>query len=266
MASESARKTILVALGVCIVCSVLVSGSVVILRQRQQDNKELDKLKNILQAANLYTDDASVKRTIQEKIRPVLVDLANGQILSESTGDKRLDPRRFDLKAIARDPELSRTIPAGKDLAHIGRQPKYMVVYNVIENGQVAGLILPVYGKGLWSTMYGFIALKNDLQTVTGFIFYEHGETPGLGGEVDNPLWRAKWVGKQAFNESGALKIEVIKGIADPASPLARFQIDGLSGATLTTRGVDHLVKFWLGSNGYEPFLNNLRAGAVAHE
>jgi Na+-transporting NADH:ubiquinone oxidoreductase subunit C len=266
MSSESARKTVLVALGVCLVCSVLVSGSVVILRQRQQDNKELDKLKNILQAANLYTDDAAVKTTFREKIRPVLVDLTNGQIVSDAPADKRLDLVRFDLKAIARDPELSRTIPTAKDLAHIGRQPRYMVVYNVIENDQVAGLILPVYGKGLWSTMYGFIALKNDIQTVAGFIFYEHGETPGLGGEVDNPLWRAQWVGKQAFDKSGALKIEVIKGKVDPASPLARYQIDGLSGATLTTRGVDHLVKFWLGANGYEPLLNNLRAKAVVHE
>jgi Na+-transporting NADH:ubiquinone oxidoreductase subunit C len=266
MASESARRTILVALGVCLVCSVLVSGSVVILRQRQQDNKELDKLKNILQAANLYTDDAAVKKTFQEKIRPQLVDLTSGQVLNEKTADKRLDPARFDLKAIARDPELSRAIPTDKDLAHIGRQPNYMVVYNVVDDGQISALILPVYGKGLWSTMYGFIALKSDLQTVSGFIFYGHGETPGLGGEVDNPLWRAKWVGKQAFDDSGVLKIEVIKGKVDPVSPLARYQIDGLSGATLTTRGVDHLVKFWLGANGYEPLLNNLRAKVVAHE
>ena len=114
MSSESARKTILVALGVCLVCSVLVSGSVVILRQRQQDNQELDKLKNILQAANLYTDDAAVKKTFQEKIRPQLVDLTSGQIVSEKTADKRLDPARFDLKAVARDPELSRTIPAAE--------------------------------------------------------------------------------------------------------------------------------------------------------
>jgi Na+-transporting NADH:ubiquinone oxidoreductase subunit C len=141
-----------------------------------------------------------------------------------------------------------------------------MVIYQVMENEQVVRLILPVYGKGLWSTMYGFIALKNDLQMVTGFIFYEHGETPGLGGEIDNPRWRAKWIGKRAFDESGELKIEVVKGTIDPASPQAQYQVDGLSGATLTTRGVDNLVQFWLGENGYGPFLQNLRAKEVAHE
>jgi len=266
MSSDSPKKTLLVALGVCLVCSVLVSSSVVVLRQRQQENKELDKLKNILQAANLYTTDATVKKTFHEKIHPALVDLRSGRIISENLPDERLDPARFDLKAVAGDPVLSRIIPTPDDLAHIVRQPNYMVVYNVMNGDSIKGLILPVYGKGLWSTMYGFIALENDLQTVTGFIFYEHGETPGLGGEVDNPLWRAKWIGKRAFDESGALKIEVIKGKVDPANPASVHQVDGLSGATLTTRGVDHLVKFWLGANGYGPFLQILREKAVTHE
>jgi len=266
MPSESPRKTFLVALGVCLVCSVLVSSAVVGLRQRQQANKELDKLKNILLAADLYTNDAAVRQTFEAKIRPALVDLSSGRILSETPSDKRLDPIYFDVKAVARDPKLSRVIPSLDNLAGIGRRPNYMVIYQVMENERVARLILPVYGKGLWSTMYGFIALKNDLQTVTGFIFYEHGETPGLGGEIDNPLWRAKWIGKHAFDESGELKIKVIKGTVDPTNPQAQYQIDGLSGATLTTRGVDNLVHFWLGENGYGPFLQNLRAKEVGHE
>lgn len=266
MSDESARKTFLVALGVCLICAVMVATSVVLLRPRQQVNQELDKLKNILQAANLYTDDAAVKKTFQEKIRPLLVELTTGQIISEPPADKRLDPARFDSKAIARDPALSRTIPSADDLAHIGRQPKYMVVYEVVGNDQAGGVILPVYGKGLWSTLYGFIAFGPDLQTITGFIIYEHGETPGLGGEVDNPLWRAKWVGKRAFDDSGQLKIEVIKGKVDPTSPQSQYQIDGLSGATLTTRGIDQLVKFWLGENGYGPFLRNLQAKRMRNE
>lgn len=266
MPSESPRKTFLVALGVCLVCSALVSTAVVGLRQRQQANKELDKLKNILLAADLYTEDATVRQTFDAKIRPALVDLSEGQILPETPADKRLDPINFDIKVIARDPKLSQAIPPAENLAGIGRRPGYMVIYQVMENKQVARLILPVYGKGLWSTMYGFIALKNDLQTVTGFIFYEHGETPGLGGEIDNPRWRAKWIGKRAFDESGELKIKVVKGTVDPASPQAQYQVDGLSGATLTTRGVDNLVQFWLGENGYGPFLQNLRGKEVAHE
>ena len=134
-----------------------------------------------------------------------------------------------------------------------------MVVYLVNNDSGVEKYILPMYGKGLWSTMYGFMALNKDLRTIDGFTFYSHGETPGLGGEVDNPKWKAQWKGKQAFNENWDISIEVIKGLVDPTGPKANSQIDGLSGSTLTTRGVDKLVRFWLGDQGYGPFFKNLR-------
>jgi Na+-transporting NADH:ubiquinone oxidoreductase subunit C len=123
----------------------------------------------------------------------------------------------------------------------------------------VEKLILPIYGKGLWSTLYGFLALEKDLKTVSGITFYQHGETPGLGGEVDNPNWKGKWQGKQAFDDSGDVIIKVIKGAVIPGAPDADHQIDGLSGATLTARGVDNLVQFWLGENGYGPYLQQIR-------
>ena len=107
--------------------------------------------------------------------------------------------------------------------------------------------------------MYGFIALDKDLITVSGITFYAHGETPGLGGEIDNPRWQKIWRGKQAYDPQGDLTIEVLKGKVDPSSANAEHQIDGLSGATLTTRGVDHMTKYWLGDNGYGLFLKNMR-------
>jgi Na+-transporting NADH:ubiquinone oxidoreductase subunit C len=133
-----------------------------------------------------------------------------------------------------------------------------MVVYFIKENDKTEKIVLPVYGKGLWSTMFGFIALDKDLKTVKGFTFFQHGETPGLGGEVDNPRWKKIWNGKQAFDEGGNIRIKVIKGKVDASRPEAKYQIDGLSGATLTSRGVGNLVRFWLGENGYGPFLSRL--------
>jgi len=121
-------------------------------------------------------------------------------------------------------------------------------------------VILPIKGYGLWSTLYGFIALESDLKTVAGIGFYEHTETPGLGGEVDNPKWKASWVGKRAYNSDG-LALEVIKGKVDLARDGADSQIDGLAGATLTTKGVDNLVKYWLGQQGFKPFIDNLKTG-----
>ncbi len=134
-----------------------------------------------------------------------------------------------------------------------------MAVYFIQENGITEKVVLPVYGKGLWSTMYGFVALDRDLMTVRGLTFYEHAETPGLGGEIDNARWKKSWDGKQAFNREGIIRIRVIKGSVDNSRPEAKYQIDGLSGATLTSRGVNNLVRFWLGENGYGPFLKRLK-------
>jgi Na+-transporting NADH:ubiquinone oxidoreductase subunit C len=128
-----------------------------------------------------------------------------------------------------------------------------------VEFGSIEKVILPIYGKGLWSTLYGFLALGKDLNTVEGITFYEHGETPGLGGEVDNPNWKALWKGKMAFDDAGTVALTVIKGKVDPSEENARYQIDGLSGSTLTTRGLDAMVKFWLGDQGYGAFLKQLK-------
>ena len=148
------------------------------------------------------------------------------------------------------------------DIADIKRREKYAEVYLVRgTNGDIETVVLPIRGYGLWSTLWGFIALESDFNTVAGLGFYSHAETPGLGGEVDNPKWKAQWPGKKILNETGNMAIEVTKGgQADAASP---YQVDGLSGATLTTRGVDNLVQFWLGDNGFKPFLDQLKTGGA---
>ncbi len=130
-------------------------------------------------------------------------------------------------------------------------------VFIAKNNGKITHYIFPVEGKGLWSTMYGFLALSDDFRTVRGMGFYDHGETPGLGGEITNPKWLALFVGKSAFDKDMTPELEVIKGEVDPESDSAEYQIDGLSGATLTTKGVDKLIKFWLSEEGYLPFVKS---------
>lgn len=259
MPDESVKKTVTVALGVCIVCSILVSTAAVALRGIQLENKRLDRIKNILIASELPVRGTDIRAMYEEKIEPAMIDLHTGDIVPEENFNETLSIDNFDIKTMADDPEYGKPVPADKDLANINRMPKYMVVYLVKENNKTGKVVLPIYGKGLWSTMYGFIALDRDLTTVKGFTFYAHAETPGLGGEVDNPRWKNSWKGKNAFDEEGNVKIEVIKGRVDTARPGSRHQIDGLSGATLTARGVDHLVKFWLGNDGYGPFLKKLK-------
>ena len=265
MSAESRSKIIAVALGVCIVCSILVSTAAVVLNAKQEENKKVEKIKNILIAGNLYEKGKDVKEIYNSSIEGAIIDLETGQKLDPSRYNEELNVEAFDIKDLAGSPQYGKAIPSSQDIAQIKRMPKYMAVYFVKEGDELKEIILPVYGKGLWSTMYGFIALASDLRMIEGFTFYEHGETPGLGGEVDNPSWKRIWKGKKAFGDEGEVKIEVIKGRVDPSSQNAIYQVDGLSGSTLTTRGVDHLVKFWLGENGYGPFFDRLRE-ELAHE
>jgi Na+-transporting NADH:ubiquinone oxidoreductase subunit C len=165
----------------------------------------------------------------------------------------------FDDRAAADDPATS--IALEDDPASIGRQSKYMTVYLLKDDaGEIDKVILPLHGYGLWSTLYGFIAVEENGNDIFGLQFYSHAETPGLGAEVDNPRWKALWKGKQLTDESGELQITVAK-----TAPTAgkEFHVDALSGATLTSAGVDNLVRFWMGETGYAPFLANLKAGDI---
>ncbi len=262
MSNDSTKKTLLVAFGVCFVASILVSTAAVELKPLQENNKKLDLLKNILSAGNLYEEGIDINKTFEEKISAEIIDLQTGETVPESKFDDELSIEKFNINTLASSKKWGEAIPANKDKAGIKRMPKVMAIYTVVNKGEVDKYILPIYGKGLWSTLYGFVALDKDLHTIKGFTFYQHGETPGLGGEVDNPKWKAQWIGKQAYDKDGNLKIEVIKGVVDRSSDNAKYQIDGLSGSTLTTRGVNNLVRFWLSENGYGPFLAKLKGGS----
>jgi Na+-transporting NADH:ubiquinone oxidoreductase subunit C len=245
MSRDSKSKVLTVAFLVCVACSILVSVAAIGLKDRQEQNQEIEKRRNILQIARLYDPLQPVDVQFQ-KVKSHIVDLATGQFVDAGVRDVDEAGSRY-------------VIPPEEDLAGIKVRPRTMEVYLVEEQGALQQVILPVYGKGLWSTMYGFIALGPDLTTVSGFGFYQHGETPGLGGEIENRSWLAKWPGKVVYDEQGAVKLRVIKGEVDPAAADARYKVDGLSGATLTARGVSNLLAYWLGENGYQPFLDQLR-------
>ena len=259
MSDDSISKTLTVTLGVCLVCSIFVASAAVGLRDLQEKNKRVDKIKNILQAGQLYDENRDIFSLYNEKIEPVLIELASGNRIAATQFTQELNIDAFDIKTIADHPSHGEAVVPEIDIARIKHKPKYMVVYLTKKNKLVDKIIFPVYGKGLWSTIYGFIALGSDLSTVQGLTFYEHGETPGLGGLIDNLDWRQSWQGKEAFDNTGRVAISIIKGKVAQDRPQAIHQIDGLSGATLTSRGVDQLIKFWLGKDGYGPFINNMR-------
>ncbi len=253
MHEESPIRVLAIAALVCVVCSIFVSAAAVGLRPRQQANKLRDKQRYILQTAGLYQPGSNGDlAALFEQIEGRVIDLETGEFVEGVTPD--------DLEKQGAENGATK-IPAENDVAGLGEKPARRAIYIVREGNRLERLILPVEGKGLWSTMHGFVALGPDLTTIKTFCIYDHAETPGLGGEVSSPKWLALWDEKTALDAEGRPILEVVKGAVDPQSPNADHQIDGLSGATLTGRGVTNLVHFWLGEQGYGPLLDRLRKG-----
>ena len=250
-----ATYTLAFSAAVCIVCAVLVSTAAVSLRARQTVNAEFDRKRNVLRAAGVMREDESLPREEVERrfaaFQIVAVDLRTGE------EDVAFDPTGYDPRRAQLNPASS--LPVPRNDAQITRIPHHALVYKKLdEQGQLELLVLPIEGKGLWSTMYGFVALGPDLRTVRGLAYYQHGETPGLGGEVDNPRWKALWPGRQAYDDQGRPAIEVVRG---PAGPVEQdpHRVDGLSGATITSRGVTAMLRFWLGEAGYGRYIDRMK-------
>ena len=257
----SVRYILLFSIAVCGVCAIFVSSLAVGLKERQEVNEILFKQRNVLEAAGLVTSDEQVtNERIEElfaSVEPVLVDLATGEEMV--FGD---EAAAFDQQKAKKDPAIS--IEVERNPSNVRRVPNQAQVFKLMgADGQLEKLILPIEGYGLWGTLYGFIALEADTRTIAGITYYDHKETPGLGGEVDNPRWKGLWPGRLAFDDAGSIEIEVVKGNVGPATE-EPYKVDGLAGATITSRGVTNMLHFWLGENGFGPYLDNLRQGKGA--
>lgn len=229
--NDSPLKTLLVAVSVCFVCAVLVSVSAVALRPLQAANAADARKRNILEVAGLLEDGPPLDEQFA-RLETRVVDLTTGRIVERGAGP-----------------------------APAGEAENRAEIYFLREPDGIRAVVLPIDGKGLWSTLRGFLALEGDLDTVRAIKFHEHAETPGLGGEIDNPRWRAHWRGKTVYGDDGAVRLEVVKGAVDPDAPGARYRVDGLAGATLTGRGINAMLERWLGSDGFGPLLARIRAG-----
>jgi Na+-transporting NADH:ubiquinone oxidoreductase subunit C len=240
------------ALAVCLACSLVVSAFAVGLKEQQEVNKKLDLQTNILVVAGLV--EAGSHPT-PEEVAAAFEGIATSLYSRESGALIGPAPEGYDVNALMADAKGGKgtsTAELGvEDLARVGNLPDELLVFEVKTPGKECW-VLPIWGNGLWSTLKGFLCLEADLQSVRGITFYEHGETPGLGGEVDNPRWKDSWNGKGIYDPEGVLRINVTK-----AGKVARpdYEVDGLSGATITSVAVGQFVQLWLGEAGYGAFL-----------
>ncbi len=243
--NESIGKTLGVVVALCLVCAIVVSFASVQLRPLQQANKNKDIQRNILAVAG-FDKVTDVEGTFKQNIEARVIDMASGEFTET-------DPALFDFEKSKFDAKISFKLEKEADVAGIQRMTKESPVYFVKEaDGSIKTIVLPIQGYGLWGVMYGFLALESDAETIKYINFFKHSETPGLGGEIQNPVWDATWAGKK-------LPVDLVKGTAGSDA----HKIDGLSGATLTSKGVDHTVDFWTGENGFGPFLAKVRAGEL---
>ncbi|WP_405234999.1 Na(+)-translocating NADH-quinone reductase subunit C [Lentisalinibacter orientalis] len=257
MSRNSLTHTTVFTLSIAIACSLMVSAAVAWLRPVQERYASIDRDRRVLVAAGLIEAgaDASAREVAErfEAIEVRLVDLDTGRYTDAA------DPREYDYLAVAESETQSVEIPRAENAARLGRRAPYMPVYVYRDEGSLERIVLPVYGRGMWSTLKGYLALESDLETVAALTFYEHGETPGIGDFVEQRDWQARWPGKQAYDEQGRPALGIARESLAPDDPARRYQTDAMSGATKTARGVTGLLQYWLGDDGYGPLLARLR-------
>ncbi|MPV85974.1 Na(+)-translocating NADH-quinone reductase subunit C [Ostreibacterium oceani] len=248
---EATGFIIKVAVMLSVVCATLVSIAAVSLKPIQERNAAREKQLNILKAAGIYESGMNVEQVFNENFVSKAIDIRTGEVVED------VDVKTYDMLSAAKDPNQN-IVLGDKDIAGIKTISEYAIIYYLMEGEQVEKVILPVNGYGLWGIMYGFIAIDKDGETIRGLTFYNHKETPGLGAEITNANWQASWVGKKAFDNQGQPAISLVKGGVSNQPERAQYQVDALAGATITSRGVENMVAFWLGENGYQPFLTQL--------
>lgn len=258
-------KTFKVAVALCLTCSILVSGLAVALDSTKKAQKEAFRQQNVLEAAGLWEEGGDPGAMYKSLITPAVLDMTETPFDTDEYDEAA---KQVDLEYQLRTTGAHKMLDPGIDVAGLRKLESYSVVYKVIEEAELKTLVLPIRGKGLWSTLYGFIAIDmtnasqgSDALKVVGLTYYQHGETPGLGGEVENKGWKAKWVGKSVFDDAWNVRLQVAKNAVDE-----KYDVDSLSGATLTSNGVTNMLAFWLGENGYGPYLQKLTGGKTPAE
>lgn len=279
---DSLPNTLIVATVLCLVCSTLVSVAAVGLKSIKDRNILLDRKSNILAVAGFESDQiksaGGIDELFKSRFDARIIDLATGndavdqckaamegagKVLDDVVGDydqlwasKSKKDQDWGKKN-DKEPICLR-LEKKADIAGIKYRENFSHVFILkSESGAVDKYVFPVRGMGLWSMMRGYLAVEPDLQTVAGLTFYEQGETPGLGGEIVNEQWKAKWTGKQIYSD-GEVLLEVCKG--DQTNN--EYGVDALSGATITSNGVTKMIDYWMGPDGFGPFIKRQKTEA----
>lgn len=246
---NSVANTLLVAFLVSLGCAILVSSAAVLLKPKQLENRVLfSGVRNVLELIESLHLDISREDAIRQ-LEVSLIDLDSGAKI------EGVDAVIFDQREALKDPEQSVEIPLEYDIAKLNRRTKLAQVYELRQARRLRYVIVPISGAGMWSTIYGYIAINSDLNTIAAVTFYEHGETPGIGDKIQDNDWLKQWRGR-AIYESNDVLFEVGKRTAPSAS---NYQVDAITGATITSQSTGTMIRYWFGEHGFRPYLARLR-------
>ncbi len=249
MKKNSPSRTLVVAISVIFLCSLMVSSAVSILRPIQTAQKAPEQFNNILLAAGLGSAEGKADVTLFQQVETRILELNKSELVSH------INEQGYDYRQFIDDPNATTPINKKDDLAQLGRRPKHMPIYWIHSSNSKAKLVLPIYGKGMWSVIHAYISLEQDLNTIVKFQFYDLAETPGIGDKILDQTWLDSWQGKQLYDLKGDLAFNISSKADSNDRELSRFQVDSITGATKTVDAVANLIVYWFGENGYGPFL-----------
>ncbi len=246
--NDSRGKMLAMAFLVSAGSALAVSSAAVLLGPRLDANRaaaQQARLEAMLAELPALADILS--GTGAESLEILVADLRTGGLAD-------IDPAGFDPAALG--PEDQTELSAEADIAGIGTRPDLVPIYLARDGDEIAVAVLPVIGQGYQSRIEAYLALEGDLDTVAGLTITEQGETPGLGAVIQTASWQGQWPGTLLTDEAGDLAVAVVRGGADEA-----WEVDAITGATRTSNGVQNMIRFWVGPNGYGPILDGLREG-----
>ncbi|MBM65743.1 MAG: NADH:ubiquinone reductase (Na(+)-transporting) subunit C [Myxococcales bacterium] len=234
------------AVAICIACSLLIAGTALSLKDVQDKNAEVDMKLNVLKAAGIVKAGDSLN---QDEVLSAFEEKVTAQVVDIVTGDVMADQKVASLSKAA----------LTADIYKLKTDPNLRPIY-LVGPEKDRTTIIPIAGKGLWGTVYGFLALAPDFKTVRNITFRAPKETPGLGAECEKPAYRELFVNKLVLDQTGEPAFQVARGSASPMSctqvPGVEHCVDGMSGATLTGNGISEMITRALGGAESELYVD----------
>ena len=228
------------------IVAILLTGLREVTKAGAERNEAIFNKRAVLMSVENYLGGKQVKQLSDAEVEEIFQTQVEQKVLNmegEEVGTEGLMAEDVEMAKERKKPESERVLP--------------LYIFSD-KDSKEKFYILSVRGNGLWDEIWGNIALKSDLETVAGAAFDHQGETPGLGAEIkDNPSFRKQFPGKKIYDESGEYTAVVVR---KNGAVNDRYEVDGISGATVTANGVTDMLK--KGIKYYQPYLEKIKSGS----